>query len=366
MRSRRILLVVTQLEPGGAQRMAMNMAAWWRARGTDARVVFLYTKEPCWGEVEYCASLFGRSPQNLLDGLLIFSRLYREWKRYNPSHVVGFTYYANLMAAFLRLLLPAVRVIATQHTEPSRYPRVPKWLDKAVGTSGLYTENVAVSKAVSLGFGSYPAGFRRRLRTIRNGHQFDASRLEPRAARRLLGLPEEGFLVGNVGRLAEQKNQKFLIEVLTAAPTVQAAFAGEGPLRAELQSFAEELGVTNRVHFLGVLDRNQIGHFYAAIDVFGFPSLFEGLSLALVEAILAGTAIVASDIAENVDPLGRRAVGSGLLPLEVSTWARELERLATDEDYRGQRKEYSKRRAGEFNFDEMMQKYDSLASHARK
>lgn len=107
-------------------------------------------------------------------------------------------------------------------------------------------------------------------------------------------LRESGPLVGNVARLAEQKGQRYLLEALAELPGVRAAIVGEGELREELERRARDLDVAERVIFTGA--RDDVPDLLASFDVFAFPSLFEGLCLAVIEAQAAGVPVVATPV----------------------------------------------------------------------
>lgn len=113
----------------------------------------------------------------------------------------------------------------------------------------------------------------------------------------------EGRIVGNVARLAPQKGHATLLEaaplVLERHPDVRFVIAGDGELRQELERLAEPLA--DRVEFLG--ERDDVPDLLASFDVFAFPSLFEGLCVAVIEAQAAGVPVVATPvggIVENV------------------------------------------------------------------
>lgn len=116
-----------------------------------------------------------------------------------------------------------------------------------------------------------------------------------RLAKRELGYPDVP-LVGNVARLARQKNQVFLLEafanVLGSHPDSRLLLVGKGELEGALRARAEELGIAGSVDFLGV--RNDVPRILKALDVFVFPSLREGLGMALVEAQAASLPCIAS------------------------------------------------------------------------
>jgi glycosyltransferase involved in cell wall biosynthesis len=125
-----------------------------------------------------------------------------------------------------------------------------------------------------------------------------------------LGLPDDALVIGHVGRMEPQKNHKFLIdiagEVNQRRPNTAVLLVGDGRLRPEIEQYATLTGV--KTVFTGV--RPDVPRLLRAMDVFVFPSIFEGLGIVLVEAEAAGLPCVFSDAipdeVEVVQPLIRR------------------------------------------------------------
>jgi len=119
--------------------------------------------------------------------------------------------------------------------------------------------------------------------------------------RRDLGLSENSFTVLSVGELNDNKNHKTIIKAISLlkAPSVRYLLCGDGPGRLDLERLAQDLGIADRVKFLGY--RRDIPELLAAADVFCHASFREGLPLSLMEAMAAGKAIVASRIRGAVD-----------------------------------------------------------------
>jgi len=139
-------------------------------------------------------------------------------------------------------------------------------------------------------------------------------------------------LVLTSARLHEQKGHAVLLRAATEVPGAVFAFAGDGPERAALEGLAAELGIADRVLFLG--ERGDVAELLAACDVFALPSLYEGSSLALLEAMAAGRPVVSSAIG-GTDELIEDGV-SGLLvpPADAGALAAALRRLLSDESLR--------------------------------
>jgi glycosyltransferase involved in cell wall biosynthesis len=119
------------------------------------------------------------------------------------------------------------------------------------------------------------------------------------AVRHELGLPEDAFVLGHVGRVGPGKNHRFLLHVASelrrSRPDTCVLIVGDGPAVAEVRQCAQELGIAGQVVFAGF--RSDVPRLMAgAMDVFVLPSFYEGLPLVLVEAQAAGLPCVYSDV----------------------------------------------------------------------
>ncbi|HEV8410909.1 MAG TPA: glycosyltransferase, partial [Gemmatimonadaceae bacterium] len=134
---------------------------------------------------------------------------------------------------------------------------------------------------------------------------------EKPSLRRELSIPPADTIILSVGNLYEVKGHQYLIDALALLPASTRAhlvIAGRGDLADSLVERATALGVAARVHLLGL--RDDIPNLLASADLFVHPSLREGLPVALLEAMLAGRAIVASDVGEIGSALSD---GAGML-----------------------------------------------------
>jgi glycosyltransferase involved in cell wall biosynthesis len=117
------------------------------------------------------------------------------------------------------------------------------------------------------------------------------------ALRRELGL-KPGPVVGTIGRLSPVKGHRYLVgamkTMLEKRPDCQAVLLGDGPERDNLEKIAASLGISSSVRFYPSCP--DTARFLAAMDVFVFPSVKEGLGIALLEALAAGKACVASRV----------------------------------------------------------------------
>ncbi|HEX4462422.1 MAG TPA: glycosyltransferase [Polyangia bacterium] len=139
-----------------------------------------------------------------------------------------------------------------------------------------------------------------------------------------LGLREDDLVLLTVGRLVPQKAQVDLIEamgrIVRRFPKAVLLVAGDGPLADELRARAAACGVADRVRLLGV--RRDVPALLQLCKLFLFPSLYEGLSVALVEAVSNGVPVIASDIPQNREVGGTLEAVRFVRPGDVDSLAK--------------------------------------------
>ncbi len=356
----------TKLDPGGAQLLQLQLAREMRARGHRAVSWFLYLQQPAYKGDPDAQVLLDRPARGPLAYAIIFWRLVVLLRRLRPDAVCCSLPLANLLGS-LAAWLAGVPVRAVSHHYPIETISRPKRMaDGLWARLGLYTRVVAVSRAVAESFGRQGARYRRILTVIPNGVALPPRRLDRLAARRCLELPADGFVVGTIGRLADQKNQRVLLAAMASVPDLHLAIAGSGPLEAELRAQAQPMG--QRMHWLGARPPEEITDILGAFDLFAMPSLYEGMPLAVVEALHAGLPVVASDIptiSEVVRP-DDGPDGAVLLPHDdPRVWAEAIVALAADPDRRAALVRAADRIAALFTLERMAAGYERLLTTGR-
>lgn len=146
--------------------------------------------------------------------------------------------------------------------------------------------------ACSVAAGRWLYGNDRGVHTYANAievQRYARGRSARETIRRSLGLGAE-FVIGHVGRFAEQKNHEFLVrvfaEVARLDPRAVLLLVGDGPLREQVETDVSRAGLEERVRFVGA--RNDVADLLGAMDVVVMPSKFEGLPVSVVEAQAAG------------------------------------------------------------------------------
>jgi glycosyltransferase involved in cell wall biosynthesis len=152
--------------------------------------------------------------------------------------------------------------------------------------------------------------------------------------RRELDPSGEAILIGATGRLTPQKGFTYLIRampfILEAYPHARVMFVGDGLLEAQLKSLAGELGIADQCQFLGF--REDVPELLACFDIFVLPSLWEGLSISLLEAMAAGKPLVTTNIKGNREVIDDGVDGLLVNPADPVALADAATKLIRDEE----------------------------------
>ena len=161
-------------------------------------------------------------------------------------------------------------------------------------------------------------------------NRIKALKINKAEKRKEIGVPEEKILVISAGELIERKNHEVIIRALGKLqdPDIYYAIAGKGPLLDRLKQVASEVGISDRVLFLGF--RTDVFELYHAADISAFPSKIEGLGLAGVEAMAAGIPLVSSNVHGILDYVIDGKTGYAVPPNDIDGFAAALEKLAHD------------------------------------
>lgn len=191
-----------------------------------------------------------------------------------------------------RLRIPTVTTVHG-FTGNSRRNRFNEWLQLRAFRRFSAVVPVSEKLAVELEQRGIP---RDRIRLVRNSWAPATEGLERREARRELGLPEDGTVVGWIGRFSPEKAPEGALEAVagTADPSVRLALIGEGGMEGELRDLAESLGIAERVHWLGRVP--EAARALSAFDLLLLTSRTEGTPMVLLEAMASEVPIVTTAV----------------------------------------------------------------------
>lgn len=203
------------------------------------------------------------------------------------------------------------------------------------------------------------------IRVLHNGMPIRAGDAAP--VRQELGQREDELLILAVGNLTDRKGHIFLLKALQQLESqglkvpwrLAIAGGGGGPARGGLEAFAAEHGLADRLHILTY--RDDVPDLMAAADIFVMPSLWEGLPLSILEAMLGGTPVIASDICGIPEAIVSEEHGILTPPGDVEALSRALRRMLTEPALRERLARQARDRAlREFTIEAMTSGYESL------
>ena len=232
------------------------------------------------------------------------------------------TPYAALHGTVAALLVPRLRVVAVEHSSLPSRSRAARLLKRI--TSRRLAAHIAVSERTAGTIAADAGPPSGRITIVPNGVP------EPAGGTTELGLRSP--VVGAVGRLDHLKGFDVLIDALAELPGVTAVIAGDGPAREALVQRARERSVADRFRVLGW--QQEIGPFVRSLDVFVLPSRLEGMSLALLEAMAARAAVVATDVGGTREAIASGETGLLVPPDDAPALAAAVRQLLDNEHLR--------------------------------
>lgn len=336
------------MEVAGAQRVLFLLADYLHQHGFPVQTAFFYDKQGLAAEWQSqhnysVISLAGWKPGGFvfanmarLGGAML--RLFGLLRQHQV--VITYTPHSNLLGLPLAWLAGTRIRLGTHHGHIENAPGLLSWLHGRLINSSLCTRMVCVSSQVS-SLAQHQEGARvDKLVVVENGiippHNTALTDSQRDALRHSLGVVPGQLLLITVGRLMLQKGHTYLLDAIKQldVPNAFFAFIGDGPLRQELESKARQLGIAGRLRFAGV--RGDVPDLLKVADVFVQPSLWEGMSLALLEAMFAGLPVVATRIEASTDVLEDEHTALLVEARDPASLAEGLQRIATDAALRDQ------------------------------
>lgn len=343
----RIAFGITELDPGGAERMLTELVTRLDRREWEPHV---YCLGP---EAHYAQVLRAHDvPVTCFSGRGFWSapsvlwRWTMELRRFRPEILYTFLFHANLLGRFAGRLAGVPHLISGIRVAEKRnrwHGRLDRW------TNWLVERNVCVSRGVAefveQSIGLDPG------KTVVIPNAVDMQRfadVDP-ADLASLGIPPGSIVMITIGRLEHQKGVDILLDAATRLvpllPQMHFLIVGEGPDREKLQEKAQSAGIANHVHWAGF--RDDVPQLLAASTALVLPSRWEGMPNVLLEAMAAGKPIIATDVegvsemilpdlnGSLVAPGDSQGLGDAIVRLArepdlISKWGRESQRICQE------------------------------------
>lgn len=359
----RVLLLITELNIGGAERIVQQLATRLPRDRYDVTVACLYDPSAIAADIqaadipvidlEMRRKVDLRAPYRLLGFL-----------RQRDIHILHtHLFHANLLGAIVGTLTRTPIIIATRHSmEIGGVHR--EWMNRLV--TSLRDAVVTVSPQVHKVEVDRAHASPTKIADIPGGVEVRAYRVDPNHVdelKRSWDLETGDPVVGTVGRLVDPKGHGHLLDALAKVRSqiagVKALLVGDGTLRTEMERRAEALGLSDTVIFTGI--RRDVPEVLALLDVFVLPSLWEGLPIALLEAMAAGLPVVATRVGGVPEVVVEGETGLLVPPRDPEALAQAILTLLRDPDLRQAMGQAGRERVREhFSVDQMVKKTESL------
>ncbi|HQG31134.1 MAG TPA: glycosyltransferase family 4 protein, partial [Deltaproteobacteria bacterium] len=328
-----ILLVVSSLSAGGAERIISEMAGWWAARGRKVTVLTLsgtdqdhYRLNP---KVERIALNYwgrARTPWQVIDKRIRrIMRLRRAVLSARPDIVISFMDITNVRT-LTALAGTGIPVVVSERTDPRRQPVGFFW---SMARRLFYPFSAAlVVQTGSVAQWAQSVVPRCRTSVIPN---FVRTMPDAKASHR------EKSMILSVGRLGREKGHDLLIRAFAAAKGAekgwQITILGEGKERRNLENLIAGLGLTSSVHLQGIVQ--EPAEWMQKASFFVLSSRYEGFPNALLEAMACGCAVVVTDCPSATAEIVRNDENGLLITAEnVAALSNAMVRLMEDEGLR--------------------------------
>ena len=180
------------------------------------------------------------------------------------------------------------------------------------------------------------------VKIIHNAIDIDKFKFDEVARKKLrreFGIKDSTIVIGHVGRFVQTKNHTFLVDVFKEYheknPDSKLLLVGSGPLEDKIKNKVKKLGLKDSVLFLG--QRDDINKIYSVMDIFCFPSLYEGMGMVSLEAIISGLSVMLSSGLPAVIKKENDTISS--VPLNVAKWSQTIcKNLNKEKSHRTQNK----------------------------
>lgn len=325
----KIFYVTCALNVGGAEKFLYDLIKNLDRRTFEPALVTVIgggTMEKDFRDLGIPVYIYGRRRLRYLGGIVQFYQLYRLFKKQKPQIVHTQLFAADLWGRLAAWLAHVPIIITTEQNVNVDQSWLREFLKRL--TYYLTDQVVAISSAVKkytvARYGVPPE----KIEIIPNDvdvENFESriSHLEFKEPR-----PKDKKIILTVGRLVPQKGHRYLLEAfsqLKEKENYELWLAGDGPLRPSLEEQAKELGIENQVKFLG--ERGDVPTLLSQADLFVFPSLWEGLGIAVLEAAVAKVPIVASAVDGVLDIIEDNETGYLAEPGDSEDLLSAMERM---------------------------------------
>lgn len=300
----RILHVIRKMDCGGTETLLMNIY-----RNIDRSQIqfdfMVHSREPGFydEEIRKLGGTIFYAPAFKVVNIVHYTRFWNTFFKNNKTHQIVHGHIHSCAAIYLNIAKKYNRItIAHSHNTNSKEKNIKSFMFKFFSYPIRYIADyfLACSKQAGVDrFGKRVANSNR-FQVMNNGifcdkYRFNINKRE--MFRHEIGVDSNALVIGHVGRFSLQKNHEFIIRVFEKVhelkPNSQLCLIGKGELENDIRKRVADMRLSNHVKFMGITD--HVEDYLQAMDVFLFPSIYEGLGIAVIEAQAAGLPCIVSE-----------------------------------------------------------------------
>ena len=352
MRNGPVVIAINNLAFGGGQRTVVEEANELTKRGVD---VYVVTTE-AGGKSDLKTSLsipndkYLHIPFRSMTDARGFTELNAFLRKVKPSTILSNLFFTNIIFRLAKLTHPGIRLVVREGNVPEEKGIFAACADVLFS---LFTYRViSNSKHVRDSLRLHTLFSRTGVLYNGIGKRFftEMPESERKEKRSTLGVSEGACLYLSVGSLVPKKGHMELIGAFSKlSESSHLVIAGVGQEESNLNSLAESLGVSNRVHFVG--GRSDLERVYPLADVFVLLSHWEGVPNAVMEAMAAGLPIVTTPVGGTPEIVTDGKNGFLVKPKDIEGAVESLNRLGSDQELRKRMGRASKEKAKEYGWE---------------
>lgn len=299
---KRLLCILSSLDTGGAETFMMKI---FRSLPEDYKIDFIVSAKSGFYEkevVELCGRIF-RVPLRTKHPIKTFKAIYDVVKQNHYTHILKLCDTPIGLYDLLAAKMGGAKVLCVRSCNAgSSTSKLGAMVNDFLRPFFNYMADVKLAPSrlaaeFTFGKAEVEAG---KVNFIHNGVDLNVYKYDEenrRKVRREFGIADEQLVIGHIGRFNQQKNHKFLIEVfsevLKQKPNALLMLVGDGEKKNEIKEQIKSLGIEESVIFTGI--RSDVPALLSAMDVFVFPSFYEGMPNTVIEAQATGLPCVIAD-----------------------------------------------------------------------
>jgi len=366
---KRVDWLITQLKiVGGAETFVRYTAPYLRSNGWDLRVITMISGGALVEELRQKNVPVLELDMDSKADLSALLRLVRLWKQDKPDILHTHLYHAGITGRIFGSWLNIKAIVVHQHGPEVERNGFRSWLDAS--TSPRVTQFIASCFAVSRTMQDREGIPSQKIKVIYNGIRIP-NRLDT-AKPIEWQEPEGSTKIACVGRFMPEKGQEYLLDAMAILKSngysPHLVFFGDGPLLTHIKSQSQKYGMSSQITFMDV--RRDILEWLPHFDIFVLPSAWEGISLALLEAMASGLPVIATAVGGTSEVVIDYENGILVPSGDVSALADALIVLIDNPDLRTRMGEAAHQRISqEFTVDQSVNKishlYDQLLMESR-